>query len=150
MPSVKRSLDQAQYERLLEFRVALRGFNRWSEEQAAAVGLTHAQHQLLVAVCGHRGDKPPTIGELANYLLVRHHSAVGLVDRVEAAGFVRRVADDGDQRVVRVELTAAGHERLDQLTGRHLEELRRLAPVLAALITDGEDGDGPAGASSSS
>ncbi len=76
------------FERLLEFRVALRRFQRWSEDQAQAEGITHVQHQLLVAVKGHPGDLPPTIGELAGYLLLRPHSTVELVDRAAAAGLV--------------------------------------------------------------
>lgn len=142
MPSAKRALDHTQYERLLQFRVAMRRFNRWSEEQAAKSGLTHAQHQLLLAVCGHVADKAPTIGEIAGYLLVRHHSAVGLVDRVEALGLVQRVPDDDDQRVVRVELTELGHAKLEDLTELHIEELRRLAPMLAALVEEAGDGAG--------
>ena len=144
MPSTTRALDHAQYERLLEFRVALRRFNRWSEQQAAGAGLTHAQHQLLLAVCGHPEGKSPTISDLAGYLLVRHHSAVGLVDRVESAGLVRRLADDADQRVVRVELTDLGREKLELLTELHLEELRRLAPMLTSLVSEA-DGDSSTG-----
>src|ERR1041384_8818217 len=96
------------FEKLLQFRVALRQFQRWSEDEARAAGLTHVQHQLLVAIKGHPGAASPTIGDLANYLLLRPHSAVELVDRAEAAGLVRRVPDPVDARVVRVELTGRG------------------------------------------
>src|SRR3954465_15388414 len=92
------------YSALLEFRTALRRFNHWSEEQARAVGLTHAQHQLLLAVKGHRGPSAPTIGELADYLLLRHHSAVELTNRVQALELVERRRDDNDARIVRVML----------------------------------------------
>ncbi|HKF00319.1 MAG TPA: MarR family winged helix-turn-helix transcriptional regulator [Actinomycetes bacterium] len=122
------------YRNLLAFRTQLRRFNRWSEEQAAAAGLTHAQHQLLVAVRGHPDPRGPTIGEIAGYLLIRHHSAVQLVDRVQALGLVARLPDRDDQRVVRIGLTAAGDERVHALTALHLEELRRLAPLLDQLV----------------
>src|SRR3954449_994537 len=89
------------YQRLLEFRDGLRRFLRWSEDQAAAAGLTPAQHQLLLAVRGHAGAGDPTIGDVADHLLLRHHSVVGLVNRAEAAGLVTRWADADDQRVVR-------------------------------------------------
>ena len=69
-------LTRQDFERLLEFRTSLREFQRWSEDQAQAAGLTHVQHQLLVAVKGHPGSKPPTVGDLADYLLLRPHSAV--------------------------------------------------------------------------
>ena len=90
------------FENLLAFRVSLRRFQRWSEDQARAVGLTHVQHQLLVAVKGHPGQVEPTVGELAGYLLLRHHSMVELVNRAEAAGFVRRRPDAADARVVQI------------------------------------------------
>jgi DNA-binding MarR family transcriptional regulator len=76
------------FRRLLEFRVALREFQRWSEDQAEAAGLTHVQHQLLVAIKGHPGNQPPAVGDLAGYLLLRPHSTVELIDRAEAAGLV--------------------------------------------------------------
>jgi len=97
---------------VLAFRTSLRRFQRWSEDEARAAGLTHVQHQLLVAIKGHPGTSAPTVGDLAGYLLLRPHSAVELVDRAEAAGLVRRVPDAADARVVRVELTNRG----DQLT----------------------------------
>jgi len=122
------------FENNLRFRVTLRGFMRWSEEQAAAVGLTPAQHQLLVAIKGHPGPKPPAIGELAEYLLLQSHSAVGLVDRAEAAGVVRRQQDEEDARVVRVHLTRKGDRLVTRLTTAHLAELRKLAEALGNLL----------------
>ena len=123
------------FERLLEFRVALRRFQRWSEDQAQAEGITHVQHQLLVAVKGHPGDLPPTIGELAGYLLLRPHSTVELVDRAAAAGLVERTGDPHDGRVVRVRLTEAGDRILQELTPAHLARLNQLAVVLDDLVT---------------
>lgn len=122
------------YENLLAFRVSLRRFLHWSETQARGVGLTPAQHQLLLAVKGHRGPHGPTIGDLAGYLLLRHHSAVELVDRAEAAGIVERWGDDADGRITRVRLTAEGEARLTRLAPAHLDELRTLAPVLDKLV----------------
>lgn len=119
------------YASLLEFRTALRRFMSWSEQQARQAGLTPVQHQLLLAVRGHRGPSAPTIGELAAYLVLRHHSAVELVDRAQRAGLVRRKIDLTDRRVVRVALTAAGESHVEQLSALHLDELRRLAPLLS-------------------
>lgn len=125
-------VSDADFARLLEFRDGLRRFLRWSEERAQEVGLTAAQHQLLLAVRGHRGA-PPTIGDVAGHLLLKHHSAVGLVDRAAALGLVERVADPGDHRVVRLRLTAEGQARLDGLSAQHLAELERLAPRLRPI-----------------
>ncbi|MGH3195099.1 MAG: MarR family winged helix-turn-helix transcriptional regulator, partial [Streptosporangiaceae bacterium] len=134
-------LTQQDFEKLLEFRVALRRFRRWSEDQAQAAGLTHVQHQLLVAIKGHPGDRPPAIGDLARYLLLRPHSTVELVDRAENAGLVERAPDTDDGRVVRVRLTGEGDRILQKLTRPHLDQLHDLAAVLDGFVTH-HDGDG--------
>jgi uncharacterized protein YeaO (DUF488 family)/DNA-binding MarR family transcriptional regulator len=115
------------YARLLALRTGLRHFEAWSAQQARASGLTPAQHQLLLAIRGHGDPDGPTIGEVADYLLLRHHSAVGLVDRAEAAGLVHRTRSKDDHRVVRLHLTDDGAARLEALSALHLEELHRLA-----------------------
>lgn len=120
------SLPDAVYARLLMLRTGLRRFERWSAEQAQSVGLTPMQHQLLLAIRGHADRRGPTISEVADYLLLRHHSAGGLITRANSAGLVRRVSDSEDHRVVRLQLTNAGLERLESLTAMHLEELDRL------------------------
>lgn len=130
------------FEHLLDFRVSLRRFQHWSERQARAEGLTHAQHQLLVAIKGHPGSLPPAVVELADYLLLRHHSVVELVDRAETAGLVRRRTDPDDARVVRVALTGKGDHLVTQLTEAHLAELYKLATVLDELT----NGHRPTGA----
>lgn len=127
-------LSRQDFEKLLEFRVTLRRFQRWSEDQAQAAGLTHVQHQLLVAIKGHPGGRPPTIGDLAGYLLLRPHSTVELVDRAEAAGLVRRTSDSDDGRVIRVRLTPEGDRIMQELTLAHLERLHELAAVLDELV----------------
>jgi len=141
---MSRELSDADYQRLLDFRDGLRRFLHWSEQQAAATGLTPAQHQLLLAIRGHRRPEAPTIGDVAGHLLLRHHSAVGLVDRTVAAGLVERVADPVDHRVVRLRLTPSGERHLASLAALHVEELDRLnvrgAPPWAGL--DAESGPG--------
>ena len=132
-------LTRQDFERLLEFRVTLRRFQRWSQDQAQAAGLTHVQHQLLVAVKGHPGNKAPTIGDLADYLLLRPHSTVELVDRAEAAGLVERTPDHDDGRVVRVRLTGAGDLVLQKLTRAHLDQLHDLAAVLNEFVSTHPD-----------
>jgi DNA-binding MarR family transcriptional regulator len=129
-------LDDADYRRLLEFRTGMRHFLHWSEEQALAVGVTPSHHQLMLAVRGHVDVHGPTISDIADALVLRHNSAVGLVDRAVAAGLVVRAVDAHDSRVVRLRLTALGSRRIRQLSRAHLEELRRLGPSLATLWVD--------------
>jgi DNA-binding MarR family transcriptional regulator len=128
------------FQHLLHFRVILRSFMRWSEEQAAAAGLTPAQHQLLVAIKGHPGPRPPAIREIAEYLLLQSHSAVGLVDRAEAVEVVRRSQDPDDARVVRVELTEKGDKLVTELFAGHLARLYELAAALNELLPPAESG----------
>jgi DNA-binding MarR family transcriptional regulator len=132
-------LADSDYRRLLAFRTGIRRFLSWSESQAAGVGVTPGQHQLMLAIRGHDGPDGPTIGDVAEALILRHHSAVGLVDRAVEAGLVARHVDEHDARVVRLRLTALGTRRIRQLSDAHLEELRRLVPRVTRLWTDLED-----------
>jgi DNA-binding MarR family transcriptional regulator len=127
-------LTDQDFRRLLAFRVELRRFQRWSEDQARAAGLTHVQHQLLVAIKGHPGRAAPTVGDLAEYMLLRPHSAVELVDRAEAARLVEREPDTNDGRLVRVRLTPEGDKIVRTLTRAHLQRLHALAAVLDDLV----------------
>ena len=135
-----RKLRTTDYRHLLEVRTGLRRFLHWSEEQARSAGLTAAQHQLLLAVRGHPGDRPPTIGELADHLFLQHHGAVQLVDRAAAAGLVTRERDAGDHRVVHVHLTPEGGRILESLAARHLDELRRVGLAFGEISAGIEEG----------
>ncbi|MGH3413260.1 MAG: MarR family winged helix-turn-helix transcriptional regulator [Marmoricola sp.] len=122
----------AQYRRLLAFRTRLRRFDQWSRDAAEQRGVTHAQHQLLLAVRGSMAGQGPTIGDVADSLLVKHNTATGLVDRAQELGLVERVRDEADSRRVHLRLTRKGDRVLRQLTSVHLEELRRLGLALEA------------------
>lgn len=126
--------DEPDYERLAEFRRGLRAFLRWSEGAAKRVGLTPVQHQLLLAIRGRGGA--PTIGEIAEDLMLRHHSAGELINRAAAAGLVTRSQDAGDRRLTRVRTTPVGNRLLRRLSEQHLNEIRRLAPIVDALARD--------------
>lgn len=129
-------LGDADYRELLLLRTGLRQFLRLSEDFARDIGLTPTQHQLLLVVRGHDDPNGPTIGDVASYLLLRHHSAVELVNRAATAGLVARNPDSNDARIVRLTLTAAGQQALERLSERNLEELRRLAEHFRPLLAD--------------
>jgi DNA-binding MarR family transcriptional regulator len=120
-------VSSVDYRRLLEFRTGLRRFLKWSADRARESGLTPAQHQLLLTVKGHHETVGPTVSDVAEYLQLRHHSAVELIDRSAEAGLVRRTADSQDARIVRLVLTRDGETRLEGLSTQHLHELERLA-----------------------
>lgn len=126
-------LDEADYRLLADFRHVLRRFLAFSEDAAAAVGLTAQQHQALLAIKGHSGDAP-RLGDLAARLLLRHNSAVGLVNRLVDAGYIVRGEDARDRRRAVLQLTKKGDAVLERLTAAHRIELRRMAPVLKPLL----------------
>jgi uncharacterized protein YeaO (DUF488 family)/DNA-binding MarR family transcriptional regulator len=128
-----KALSDDDYRRLLAFRDGLRRFEHWSEQRALEAGLTTAQHQLLLAIRGHGDERGPTIGEVADHLLLRHHSAVELVKRAEESGLISRSVDRDDRRVVRLHLSAKARALLRSLSVQHLAELNRLGSDLAPL-----------------
>ena len=139
-------LDDAVYAQLLRFRRELRAFLRWSEQAARSNGLTPAVHQLLLVVRG--GDRPggATVGDVANALGVRHHSAVQLAHRAEELGLVTRSRGVADQRQVRLQPTPRGEDQLARLTRLHRPRISALAKLLAdvadpALATPSESHD---------
>src|SRR5262249_30088532 len=130
-----RRVSDREFEMLASFRHALRRFLWFSEEAAREVGLTPQQHQALLAIKGFRGYGWLTVGDLAEALQIKHHSAVGLVDRLVEQGLAARVQAAGDRRQVLVTLTAHGLDLLDELTSAHRHELRRVGPELRQLLT---------------
>lgn len=137
-----RQLSTEDYERLLELRTDLRRFLRWSETQARSAGLTPQQHQLLLAVRGHEGGGAPSITDVAEELMLRHHSVVGLVDRAEAQGLIERRPDARDGRVVRLKLTRLGGRKLESLSEQHVAELNRLRQNLTSIAEGLADSNG--------
>ena len=144
-------LKEADYQNLADFRYQIRRFLHFSEEASRQQGLEPQQHQMILAV--HTLDRPdgPTVGRLAEFLLIRHHSAVGLIDRLAKRRLVERVRGAGDHRQVRVQLTASGEKKLRRLSEAHREELRHTGPALAhalgELLRPEHQGEEDAGAS---
>jgi len=128
------TFSKADYETLAEFRYALRHYLRVSQNAVEREGITLQQHQALLFIIGYPGREQVTIGELAERLQIRHHSAVGLVNRLEEQGLVERCQYQGDRRQVLIGLTQKGVGVLESLTGMHREELRHLGPQLCAML----------------
>ncbi len=128
------TLSKFDYEALASFRLAMRRFLAFSQASAEAAGLTVRQHQALLAIKGFPGRESIAVGELAERLLIRHHSAGELADRLGQAGLVHRAPDPADRRRVLLSLTAEAERILHMLSGAHLDELRALRPALADLL----------------
>jgi DNA-binding MarR family transcriptional regulator len=131
-------LDQ-DYQRLLAFRSELREFLRWSEQSAHNAGLTPSLHQLLLVIRGHPTTPGPTIGQAAQALHIRHHSAVELAQRAESTGLIHRERDPLDHRRMQLELTDRGCRQLETLTRAHLPRIQALAGILDRVL----QGSGP-------
>jgi len=127
-------LRQADYTALAEFRYLIRRFLEFSEKEAKEVGLTSRQHQALLAIKGYGGGQPITVGDLAERLRIRHHSARELADRLCEGGLVVRTQDSGDQRRVLLQLTQRAEGHLAELSAAHLDELSRIRPMLERIL----------------
>lgn len=127
-------LNKAQYETLAAFRYALRKFIHFSETAAQAAGITPQQHQALLAIRGFPGRNQVTVSELAERLQLRHHSAVGLVDRLVTEKLVSRVPSEEDRRQVFIQLTSRGRKTLENLSAMHHKQLKQLGPEFSLLF----------------
>ena len=126
-------LNDDDYEALAEFRYALREFQAFSDERAAQAGLTPQQHQALLALRAAPAEEA-TVGFVAKRMLLKPHSATGLVDRLEKLGLVERHSTAADRRRAQLRLTAGALELLASLSATHRAEIRRLQPLLQDLL----------------
>lgn len=128
------AMGNSAYAALAQFRLQVRTFLAFSETAAQRAGLTPQQHQALLAIKGFAGRDAASVGDVARFLLIRHHTAVGLVDRISKLGLIKRVADPQDARRVLVKLTAKGEQKLRALSRIHLQELRAASPALSRIL----------------
>ena len=129
-----RTTGSVDYEALARFRYQVRRFLSFSETAANKAGLTPQQHQALLAIKGFSNPTPISVGDLAELLFIRHHTAVELMDRMTKLGLLKRVVDGDDSRRVLLKLTKKGESRLQELSKMHLEELRTASPALSKIL----------------
>lgn len=127
------SISKPEYEAIAAFRYTIRRFVRFSEQAARQEGITPQQHQLLLAIKGFPERDYATVSELAERLQMRQHSMVGLIDRTEAQGLVRREPGVHDRRQVFIHLTPTGEAMLERLVTQHRRELLSMRDSLVAV-----------------
>jgi DNA-binding MarR family transcriptional regulator len=129
----KDPLGEAEYKALGDFRRAVREFLQFSAEGADEFEISAQQHQALLAIRAHTGPEPISVGELADCLLIKHHSAVGLVDRMVERGIVARIESLADKRRVLLELTPEGRRMLSEISVRNLGRLHETSRTLGGI-----------------
>jgi DNA-binding MarR family transcriptional regulator len=127
---------QRDYERLHNFRFAIRSFLHFSEQASRSAGIDPQQHQLMLAIKARGGEDGLPIADVAERLQIRHNTAVELIDRAEARSVVTRTPSPDDGRKVLVRLTQDGEDLLRTLSLHHLAELQQAAPALVEVLTD--------------
>ncbi len=127
-------MRESDYAALAQFRYQLRTFLAFSEAAAQRAGLTPQQHQALLAIKGFGGREAASVGDVARFLLIRHHTAVELMNRMVKLKLIVREADPQDARRVLVKLTAKGEQKLRSLSRIHLDELRAATPALSKIL----------------
>ena len=136
-----KELSSAEYQALAELRYRIRRFLREGDIVASETGLEPQQYLLLLMIRGIPAGQEATVSNLAERLVLKHHSVVELIDRMEAHGYVRRSRSREDRRSVLVSLLPRGEKLLEQVAQHRVGELRAsgaaLASAIAALLKNG-------------
>jgi DNA-binding MarR family transcriptional regulator len=140
-----KKLTLSDYQALAEFRYQIRRFLHFSEQAVKDAGMERGQYQMMLAIKGMPAGVRPLIRELADQMQIRHHSAVEMINRLEAGGYVHRSRAKSDRREVLLALTPKGEKVLSELALHHREELRSAGPELVSalrrVMREGKDVD---------
>ena len=129
-----KELSTAEYQALAELRYRIRKFLREGDTVATAAGLEPQQYLLLLMIRGIPDGQEATVSNLAERLVLKHHSVVELIDRLEAHGYVRRSRSREDRRSVLVSLLPRGEKMLEQVAQHRISELRASGVALVNAI----------------
>jgi DNA-binding MarR family transcriptional regulator len=124
------SSSRIDYAALADFRYEIRRFLNFSEKMSHAARLEPQQHQALLALKGLPPAADATVSALAERMLLRHHSAGELADRLEARGLLRRAPSTKDARRVLLQLTPRGNRALEKVSRPHRARLQIAGPLL--------------------
>jgi len=75
-----------------------------------------------------------TMKDLAEELLLSHHAAVQMMNRLSSAGLAERTPSDTDRRSVILRLSASGNTLVQDLATKHLREMQRQEPLLTESL----------------
>jgi DNA-binding MarR family transcriptional regulator len=126
--------EEVDYAAWADFRYEIRRWIRISETVSKESEVPPQHHQLMLAIKGFRGEQPPSVSDLAERLQLRHHSVVGLLDRMEAGGLVER-RPTGEGRTLAILLTRDGELILAAISRELQPELQVAAQRLIRALT---------------
>lgn len=139
-----KKITSAEFRALAEMRYRIRLFLKEGDASARKAGLEPQQYLMLLAIRGLAPEMPAKIQTLADRLVLKHHSAVELLDRLERRGYVKRTRGRLDRRQVLVSLMPRGEKILETVVQQRISELRitgrELVRAIAALLRDERDG----------
>jgi len=111
-------------------QILAKAFDRSLDATLAESGLDRRAFHALGKL---RSVGPPyrqSAGQLASRMRLSSGAMTNRLDRMEAAGLIRRLADPNDRRGTLVEPTEAGHRTWDQLVGTQAIREAQIASVL--------------------
>ncbi|MGE5624833.1 MAG: MarR family winged helix-turn-helix transcriptional regulator [Bacillota bacterium] len=122
------------YQLIAAWRATLRDFLATSKVILKRHGVTSMQYQTLLAIRISEEPEGMSMNALASHLGIRHNSAVGLINRLEVNGHVKRVRSQRDRRVAHLQITPTGEECLRELAEAHRQELTRIRPEMRRIF----------------
>ena len=117
-------MTTGKYRALAELRYRIRRFLRDGDVMARSAGLEPQQYLMLLAIRGLPQGGKATIRTLADRVVLKHHSTVELIDRLEKHGYVCRRRGSDDRRLVMVSLLPRGQQVLEGVARHRITELR--------------------------
>ena len=109
-----------------------KAFDRSLDETLVESGLDRRSFHLLGKLRKVGAPYRQSAGQLADHMGLSSGAMTNRLDRMEAAGLIRRLPDPNDRRGTLVEPTEAGHEIWDSTVGTQAAREAKFASVLDA------------------
>jgi len=128
---LKQPLASTNHEALLSLVRTSSLMQKLSDRFFSRFGLTDVQFNILMILKEH-GSAGLSQQELSEHLIVTKSNVVGLIDRLERAGYVRRVAHPSDRRFNQIVLTPKGEKLESKVERSYFKEVDKMMNVLGA------------------
>lgn len=119
-------------------RRSIKAINEYSRNAEKETGLTGPQLWVIKIVAS---SAPIKVSDLARRMYLHPATVVGILDRLESKGLVRRTRSTEDKRVVEIDLTAQGRVVVGQAPavaqGMLVKGLESLSQEALSRVSDG-------------